>query len=170
MTQDTLKAREDGLALAQKRFDAGATSELDLRQAQTLAEQARSDLAQALAQVAQDRNALRLVVGADVPAALLPNGGLVGVRLRGDLQPGMPSDVLTRRPDVLSAEHTLKAQNANIGAARAAFFPRITLTGATGLGQHRALTSLFDSHTRRLELHARRSACRSSTAAPTAPI
>ncbi|MDB5423556.1 MAG: efflux transporter outer rane subunit [Phenylobacterium sp.] len=132
IVQDTLKSREDALVLSRKRFEAGATSELDLNQAQTLAEQARSDAAVAVAVVAQDRNALQLVVGAEIPAALLPDGGLTAVGILADLQPGLPSDVLIRRPDVLAAEHNLKAQNANIGAARAAFFPRISLTGATG--------------------------------------
>jgi multidrug efflux system outer membrane protein len=129
---DTLKSREDSLALIQKRFDAGAASQLDLSQAQTLAEQARSDAAVATARVAQDRNALQLVVGAEIPAELLPNGGVAAVGVLADLQPGLPSDVLTRRPDVLAAEHNLQAKNANIGAARAAFFPRISLTAATG--------------------------------------
>ncbi len=132
ITRDTLKAREDSLDLARKRFEGGATSALDLRQTQTLAEQARSDAAAAEALVELDRNALRLVVGADVPADLLPNGGLTQVAVLADLPTGLPSEVLTRRPDVLAAEHTLQAQNANIGAARAAFFPRITLIGAAG--------------------------------------
>ncbi|WP_332764127.1 efflux transporter outer membrane subunit [Phenylobacterium sp.] len=132
ITRDTLKAREDALSLARKRFEGGATSALDLRQTETLAEQARSDAATAEALVDLDRNALRLVVGAEVPADLLPNGGLTEIAVLADLPPGLPSDILTRRPDVLAAEHTLQAQNANIGAARAAFFPRITLTGATG--------------------------------------
>jgi multidrug efflux system outer membrane protein len=132
ITQDTLRSREDDLALTHKRFDLGAISGLDLSQAQTLAEQARSDAAVATARVAQDRNALQLVVGAQVPAALLPDGDLTGVKILAELQPGLPSQVLTRRPDVLSAEHSLQAQNANIGAARAAFFPRISLTGSTG--------------------------------------
>lgn len=132
VTQDTLKTREDDLALGRKRFEAGATSQLDLRQEETLAEQARSDLAIAVAQIAEDRNALTLVVGTEPPANLLPDGGLTDIRLRSDLEPGLPSEVLTRRPDVLSAEHSLEAQNANIGAARAAFFPRISLTGSTG--------------------------------------
>lgn len=132
ITRDTLKVREDALNLARKRFEGGATSALDLRQTETLAEQARSDAAAAKALVDLDRNALRLVVGAEVPAGLLPSGGLTQIAVLADLPPGLPSAVLTRRPDVLAAEHTLQAQNANIGAARAAFFPRITLTGATG--------------------------------------
>ncbi|MDP3852878.1 efflux transporter outer membrane subunit [Phenylobacterium sp.] len=132
ITRDTLKVREDALGLARKRFEGGATSQLDLRQTETLAEQARSDAAAAEALVDLDRNALRLVVGAEVPADLLPSGGPTQIAVLADLPPGLPSEVLTRRPDVLAAEHTLQAQNANIGAARAAFFPRITLTGATG--------------------------------------
>jgi multidrug efflux system outer membrane protein len=132
ITQDTLKSREDDLALTRKRFDLGAISGLDLTQAQTLTEQARSDAAVAAAQMARDLNALQLVVGAQVPAALLPDGDLMGVKVRAEVQPGLPSQVLTRRPDVLAAEHALQARNADIGAARAAFFPRISLTGSTG--------------------------------------
>jgi multidrug efflux system outer membrane protein len=147
VTESTLKTREDNLVLAQKRFAAGAISQLDLRQEETLAEQARSDLAIAVAQVGQDRNALTLVVGADVPASLLPNGDLADIRLRSELEPGLPSDVLTRRPDVRAAEHGLQAQNANIGAARAAFFPRITLTGSTGSAST-DLNNLFQAGTR----------------------
>ncbi len=132
ITLDTLASREAGLDLNRKRFEAGAASELDLRQVQTLAEQARSDAAVARAQVEQDHNALRLLVGAEVPADLLPNGDLQRVAVLADIPAGLPSDVLVRRPDVLAAERTLQAQNANIGAARAAFFPRISLTGSTG--------------------------------------
>jgi multidrug efflux system outer membrane protein len=141
-----LKSREDTLVLIQKRFDAGAASQLDLSQAQTQAEQARSDAAVATARVAQDRNALQLVVGAEIPAELLPHGDVAAVGVLADLQPGLPSDVLTRRPDVLAAEHNLQAQNANIGAARAAFFPSISLTGATGSASA-DLDGLFKSGT-----------------------
>ncbi|MGH6966496.1 MAG: efflux transporter outer membrane subunit [Phenylobacterium sp.] len=143
---DTLKSRDDSLALIQKRFDAGAASQLDLSQAQTQAEQARSDVAVATARVAQDRNALQLVVGAEVPVELLPKGDVSAVGILADLQPGLPSDVLIRRPDVLAAEHNLQAQNANIGAARAAFFPNISLTGATGSASS-DLNGLFKSGT-----------------------
>lgn len=132
ITEDTLAARVAALDLTRKRFEAGAASELDVRQAQTLAEQARSDAAVARAQVEQDRNALRLVVGADIPPDLLPPGGLGAVGELADVPAGLPSDVLVRRPDVRAAERTLQAQNANIGAARAAFFPRISLTAAAG--------------------------------------
>lgn len=132
LARDTLAARDQSLKLTQSRVDAGAASTLDLRQAQTLAEQARADVAAFIAQVNQDRNALRLVVGADVPADLLPAGGLVTAQILPDLPAGVVSDVLTRRPDVLAAEHQLAAASANIGAARAAFFPRIALTGSAG--------------------------------------
>lgn len=144
LAQETLRTREESLKLTRSRFDAGAANQLDLRQAETLAETARSDVATYVAQVEQDRNALRLVVGADVPADLLPAGGLVTAQILPDLPAGIPSDVLTRRPDVLAAEHDLAGANANIGAARAAFFPSISLTASTGVASN-ALGSLFDS-------------------------
>ena len=144
LSRDTLSTREESLRLTRSRFDAGAANQLDLRQAETLAETARSDVATFIAQVEQDKNALRLVVGADVPADLLPAGGLVTAQILPDLPAGLPSDVLVRRPDVLAAEHQLAGANANIGAARAAFFPSITLTGSTGVASN-SLGSLFDS-------------------------
>jgi multidrug efflux system outer membrane protein len=144
LARDTLAARDESLKLTQSRVDAGAASTLDLRQAQTLTEQARADVAAYVAQVNQDRNALRLVVGADVPADLLPAGGLVTAQIMPDLPAGVVSDVLTRRPDVLAAEHQLAAASANIGAARAAFFPRISLTGSAG-GTSGELGELFKS-------------------------
>jgi len=144
LAQETLRTREESLKLTRSRFDAGAANQLDLRQAETLAETARSDVATYVAQVEQDRNALRLVVGADVPADLLPAGGLVTAQILPDLPAGIPSDVLTRRPDVLAAEHDLAGANANIGAARAAFFPSISLTASTGVASG-ALSNLFDS-------------------------
>ena len=132
LAKDTLATREESLRQTQQRFDGGAGSALDLRNAQTLAETARSDVATYTAQVAQDRNALVLLAGADVPANLLPSGGIQTANILADLPAGLPSEVLTRRPDVLAAEHQLRGANANIGAARAAFFPRISLTGSTG--------------------------------------
>jgi multidrug efflux system outer membrane protein len=144
LAQETLATREESLKLIRSRFDAGAANQLDLRQAETLAETARSDVATYVAQVEQDKNALRLVVGTNVPADLLPAGGLVTAQILPDLPAGLPSDVLTRRPDVLAAEHELAGANANIGAARAAFFPRITLTGSTGVASN-DLGNLFDS-------------------------
>ncbi|MGR4866766.1 efflux transporter outer membrane subunit [Caulobacter sp. LARHSG274] len=144
LAQNTLATRDQSLTLIRRQFEAGAASQLDLRQAETLSETARSDVATYVAQVEQDRNALRLVVGTDVPADLLPAGGLVTAQILPDLPAGLPSDVLTRRPDVLAAEHTLAGANANIGAARAAFFPSISLTASTG-GASTDLSNLFDS-------------------------
>lgn len=142
VAQTTLKSREDSEHLTDSRFKGGAASELDLNQAQTLTEAARTDVATATARINQDLDALRLVVGTEIPQDLLPDGDVEGVKLRQDLPPGLPSDVLVRRPDVLSAEHALKAQNADIGAARAAFFPKITLTGQAGSAST-SLSSLF---------------------------
>jgi multidrug efflux system outer membrane protein len=144
--RETLDAREAATKLTRSRFEAGASSELDLRQNQTLTEQARADAAAAAAQVAQDRNALQLLVGAPIPAELWPEGHVESLKILADLPPGLPSDVLLRRPDVLAAEHSLRARNADIGAARAAFFPRITLTGQTG-SVSRELDGLFDPGT-----------------------
>ena len=131
LARETLSTREESLRLVRQRVDGGAGSLLDLRNAETLAETARSDVAVYTAQVAQDRNALTLLAGGDVPADLLPSG-LASAAILADLPAGLPSDVLVRRPDVLAAEHQLQGANANIGAARAAFFPRISLTGSTG--------------------------------------
>jgi len=130
--------------LTTARFNAGVASELDVRQARTTHDQARSDIAQFTTQVAQDQNALNLLAGTTVDAALLPerlaDGGITADRFPADLR----SEILLRRPDVAAAEHQLLAANANIGAARAAFFPNISLTAAFGtisLG----LSNLFKS-------------------------
>jgi multidrug efflux system outer membrane protein len=144
LSEETLRTRQETMELVRRRFEAGAISQLELSQAQTLVEAARSDRATAIALVEQDKNALRLAVGADVPNDLLPAGGLVTAQILRDLPAGLPSDVLTRRPDVLAAEHQLAGANANIGAARAAFFPTISLTGSTGVASN-SLDSLFDS-------------------------
>jgi multidrug efflux system outer membrane protein len=143
LARETLATRDQSLALTRRQFEAGAVSRLDLSQTVTLAESARSDVATFIAQVEQDKNALRLVVGADLPADLAPAGGLVTAQILADLPAGLPSEVLTRRPDVLAAEHQLQGANANIGAARAAFFPRITLTGQAGVASN-DLGGLFD--------------------------
>jgi len=132
LAKSTLSTREDSLRLVQQQVDGGVGSLMDLRNAQTLAETARSDVATYTAQVAQDKNALVLLAGGDVPTNLLPNADLASTQILADLPAGLPSDVLTRRPDVLASEHQLRGANANIGAARAAFFPRIALTGSTG--------------------------------------
>lgn len=134
LTQRTLATRQDSLRLTKLRFDNGATSALDLRQAESLTAAAESALAQQQRQRALDLNALTLLVGQPLPAALAdPAKDAVTTQpLFRDLPAGLPSDLLTRRADIRQAEQTLIAANANIGAARAAFFPRISLTASVG--------------------------------------
>ena len=131
LSQSTLAARQATYSLIGRRFDVGASSALDLRQAQTLMESARVDVAGYTRLVALDENALDLLAGTPVPSELLPEE-LNAVTPPQDISPGLPSESLLRRPDILQAENQLKAANANIGAARAAFFPRITLTTSIG--------------------------------------
>jgi outer membrane protein, multidrug efflux system len=131
LAQSTLEARQSTYRLIQRRFDVGIASALDLRQSQTVMESARVDVLAYTRQVALDENALNLLVGAPVPAELLPEE-LNAVTAPHDIAPGLSSDVLLGRPDILQSENLLKAANASIGAARAAFFPRIALTAATG--------------------------------------
>jgi len=142
VAQDTAASGRDSLALTQKQFEAGIASELDVRQAQTTIEQAKADIARYTTAVAQDRNALELVVGAPVSDDLLPDDVEDQVTLLSDLPAGLNSSVLLSRPDVVEAEHQLKAQSGQIGAARAAFFPSISLTGSGGVSSN-ALSQLF---------------------------
>jgi multidrug efflux system outer membrane protein len=132
VTQQTLTTREESYRLIRLRFDNGASSELDLRQAESLLEAARIALAQATRQRSLDENALVLLVGQQLPAELPPAGALEAAAGLPELPVGLPSEVLVRRPDVRQAEQQLIGANASIGAARAAFFPRITLTGSAG--------------------------------------
>jgi multidrug efflux system outer membrane protein len=145
IAKDTFASQQTSYNLIKRRFEAGASSELDLRQAQTSVDSARVDIARFTSQVAQDENALALVIGSPVPADLLPSG-LSAVTAMKELSAGLPSEVLQSRPDILEAEHLLKAANANIGAARAAFFPRITLTTSIGLSSDQ-LSGLFKGGT-----------------------
>lgn len=143
LARNTFGTRQKSFELTQRSFDAGAVSALDLRQAETLMQTARADAARYAAMLAQDENALALVVGAGVPAELRAdamNEALVSI---AELPAGVPSEVLTRRPDVVQAEYALRAANANIGAARAAFFPSITLTANVGTASA-SLGGLFD--------------------------
>ncbi|HCK81002.1 MAG TPA: transporter [Candidatus Competibacteraceae bacterium] len=132
LSQATLKNYQDSYALIEKRFSLGAVSGLDVEQIRTQVESARADVARYEGQVVLAVNALGLLVGAPVEAALFPaglNGGMIGL-----VAPpaGLPSETLLRRPDVQAAEHRLRAANANIGVARAAYFPSISLTGSVG--------------------------------------
>ena len=133
VARQTLQTREEGLRLLQLKFDNGALSDYDLAQAVTLVEGAKAAVALLQRQQMQDQNALVLLVGQPLPADLPPPLSLASQGLLADLPAGLPSALLERRPDVRQAENQLRAANANIGAAKAAFFPRITLTGNVGL-------------------------------------
>ena len=142
ITLSTLKTREDSLRLTQLRLDNGASSALDVRQAESLTAGALAALQQQQRLRAQDLNALTLLVGQTLPPALLVAATTAKAPVFVDVPAGLPSDLLTRRPDIRQAEQQLIAANANIGAARAAFFPRITLTAAYGTAST-GLTNLF---------------------------
>ncbi|KVW30975.1 multidrug transporter, partial [Burkholderia ubonensis] len=132
VTENTLKSAQASYDLTKLKFDNGTGSELDLRQAQTIVETALANQqAQARAR-AQAVNALVLLIGQPLPDDLPPGLPLDAQNFLTDIPAGLPSDLLTRRPDIMEAEQNLLAANANIGAARAAFFPRISLTGAFG--------------------------------------
>jgi len=146
LAQATLQTRAEALRLTEKRHEFGAVSALDVYQARTLAEGARADAARYAGQVAQDLNALNVLVGGQAPPELLPAGFADHVSGLEALPPGMPSEVLLRRPDIQQAERQLRAANANIGAARAAFFPSITLTGTVGAASDE-MSTLFDAGT-----------------------
>jgi outer membrane protein, multidrug efflux system len=142
IAEETGKSVAASLDVIRRRFDVGVSSQLDVSQAEILVQQARFDVAQLTTQVAQDRNALDLVVGAPVSDELLPGDPGATVVVLERLPSALSSDVLLARPDVLEAEELLRADNLNIGAARAAFFPSIELTGDGGLTSI-ALSSLF---------------------------
>lgn len=164
LTEQTLRSREEALKLLQLKFDSGVLNELDLRSAQSLVEAARITRAQAQRQWSQDLNALALLVGGPVAADRLPPEPQLDVQTLGrsadsqgaaqavlatlwpdlsELPVGLSSDVLLQRPDIAQAEQQLIAANANIGVARAARFPRISLTGSAGVVSD-SLSGLFD--------------------------
>jgi multidrug efflux system outer membrane protein len=143
LVTSTLETQEAVYQLIRKRFEVGLVSELDLRRAQSQVETAKGDVARYTQLAAQDENALNLLVGSPLPPSLLPSG-LGSINPPKEIAPGASSEILLRRPDVLAAEHRLKAANANIGAARAAFFPRISLTTTVGTASA-ALSGLFKS-------------------------
>jgi multidrug efflux system outer membrane protein len=131
LAQSTLKNQEAAYNLVQQRLRRGLVPALDLYRAQTQVDAARGDIAQFTQLAARDENALNLLVGAPVPEAWLP-AELGSVSPMREVTAGLSSEVLLGRPDVLAAEDQLKAANADIGAARANFFPRISLTAAIG--------------------------------------
>jgi multidrug efflux system outer membrane protein len=132
LAQQTYTNQKASLDLTQQSFNAGVNTALDLAQAQQTVYTAQANIAQFTRQMAQDLNALQLVLGAPPPAELDKAPGLSGENFLEALPAGLPSDLLARRPDIAAAEDKLKAANANIGAARAAFFPSISLTGSFG--------------------------------------
>ncbi len=146
VTRDTLKTRDESFKLTKLKFDNGAASELDFRQAEQLLEGARATLAQTQRQRARDENALVLLLGQALPADLPAGLPLAAQQVSTELPAGLPSELLIRRPDVRSAEQQLLAANANIGAVRAAFFPRISLTASAGTASTE-LGNLFKSGT-----------------------
>jgi multidrug efflux system outer membrane protein len=142
LAEETVASQQTSFDLSKKRLEAGATSGVDVYDAQTSVETARNDLAVYTAQVAIDVNALTLLVGSTLPESLKPQGELDNVTTMAAIPAGLPSDLLQSRPDILQAERTLRAANANIGVARAAFFPSISLT-ASGGSQSSSLSGLF---------------------------
>ena len=143
---ETSTSQETSFKLIRRRFEVGASSELDVNRAHIGLETAREDAARFTSIVAQDQNALNLLVGTTVPGDLLPDA-LGSMTVIKGISAGLPSEVLTLRPDILAAENQLKAANANIGAARAAFFPRISLTAGVGVASSE-LSRLFNSDSR----------------------
>ncbi|QIN60696.1 Outer membrane protein OprM [Caballeronia sp. SBC1] len=132
VTRNTLKTADESYRITKLQFDNGVGTELDVRQAQGIQQQAAANLQSQLRLRAQAENALVLLIGEPLPADLPPGLPLDSQNLLTDIPAELPSDLLIRRPDIASAEHSLLAANANIGAARAAFFPKISLTGSFG--------------------------------------
>lgn len=142
VTRETLQTYEESLSITQRSFDAGVASTLELTQARIAVDTARSSLAYYSRLVAQDRNALVRLLGQGVPARAQVSR-VLNEPLLTNLPVGLPSQLLVNRPDVLEAEHQLRGANASIGAARAAFFPSISLTGAAGSASS-DLSGLFE--------------------------
>ncbi|WP_084398918.1 efflux transporter outer membrane subunit [Henriciella aquimarina] len=143
LAEDTVDVQSESLDLTRELFEAGVATELDVRRASSSVETARAQAAQFTAQVDQDLNALRFVVGTRLPDGVLEAAELSQSALDGDLPVGQSSLVLLKRPDVQQAERQLLSANANVGAARAAFFPTISLTGSIAYSSTQ-LDDLFD--------------------------
>ena len=169
LSKQTVTTREDSNRLTQLRFDNGASSELD-RSADAVAGRKRQGHAgrARFSQRALDQDALALLLGQPVPTDLPQGRPLESQGLLADLPPGLPSELLINRPDIRQAEQQLIAANANIGAARANFFPRISVDGAGGHRQHAGVRPVLGRHLS-VDLRADRSPCRSSTRAATRP-
>ena len=142
LARSTVESRTRALAIGKLRLDAGVTSALEYRQIETLLTQAQTQLADLELERARSRNTIEFLVGGPVPASLPAPLPLAGQGMVENISLGLPSELLANRPDILEAEEQLRAANADVGAARAAFFPQISLTGALGLASS-ALGSLF---------------------------
>ena len=150
LTRQTLGTREESVRLTKLRFDNGVASEIDFQLANSLAETARASYAQQQRLRMQDENALALLLGAPLPPEAMAGGDankLDGVKPMPDVPAGLPSDLLAERPDIRAAEQQLIGANANIGAARAAFFPRISLTSSIGTASSE-FSNLFERGTK----------------------
>jgi multidrug efflux system outer membrane protein len=147
ITGETLTSQSESYTLTQRMLAAGTSTELAVRQAAQTVDTARANLALYNRLLAQDRDALQLLLGAVIPENISFAGGLDRGPTVAELEEGIPSEVLVNRPDVLAAEHQLQAANAQIGAARAAFFPTVTLTGSYGTASSQ-LTGLFQAGSR----------------------
>ncbi len=143
LVESTLDMQKAAYTLIRKRYDIGLASELDLKRAQSQVDTARGDIARNTQLAAQDENALNLLIGSPMPPTLLLTD-LGSISPPKEISAGLSSEVLLQRPDVMAAEHGLRAANANIGAARAAFFPRISLTTAIGTASA-DLSGLFNA-------------------------
>lgn len=144
LAQQTLKIQQDAYVLNEKRFKAGITSELPVRQAQVSVETAKGDVAAYKTQIQQAKNALNLLVGSNVPSNLLPQSAVRKITNNSVLNAGLPSELLNYRPDLQAAEHQLRAAGANITAAKARLYPSITLSSSAGLAST-SLSDLFKS-------------------------
>ncbi|MFD1787138.1 efflux transporter outer membrane subunit [Sphingomonas floccifaciens] len=142
IAERTARSAETSVRLTRARLQGGIAPRTDLRQAELVLAQANSDLAEQRSALAQDANLLRLLIGTDVDSTLLPESIEAVLPTLAELPAGLDSSVLLRRPDVVQSEYDLRAANARIGAARAALFPRISLTGLLGLASG-ALGGLF---------------------------
>ncbi len=134
LQRETLASQEESFRLIEESYKAGASSRLEFEQARSTVAAARASIASYVRAVAQDKNALDLLAGGKVDEALLPNGLVLDATLKATLPEGLPSEVLINRPDILQAERSLIAANADIGVARAAFFPSISLSLSGGSG------------------------------------
>ncbi len=153
LAKTTLQTQQDVYRIINRRYQVGLATEVDVKRAQTQVDTARGDIARFTQQIALDENALNLLLGSPAPADVL-SANLSDIMRPQAVSSGISSEILLNRPDILAAEHRLKAANANIGAARAALFPRISLT--TGVGTASSdLGGLFGFRLRNMELCAR---------------